>query len=205
MPDRVDACAGRHAARLREREDGIEDGDTGRRLRIAARHFLVRLLVGDQREGLTFAACAGGRRNRDERQHWPCCLADAHVILHPAAVGQQKIGSLRRIHAAAAANRHNQVRLRGSCHCQALIDIFRGGIFAGAIINRHGNTRRRQRLPHAGRMPRNDDARIGDQQHFLPPELAREFADSFDGVSAKDETCAGLPVEVHARSKARRL
>src|SRR6185437_9809109 len=69
VSDRVNASVGGDQQRLRNRERGIQNGDTGGGLGIEARHFLVRLLVGNERGGLAFTAGSGGRRNRDQRQH----------------------------------------------------------------------------------------------------------------------------------------
>ena len=71
----------------------------------------MRLRVRDQGERLAFAAGAGRRGNGDQRQHRPGGLADAPIVLHPPAIGQQEIAALGRIHAAAAAEADEEVDL----------------------------------------------------------------------------------------------
>src|SRR6185437_6456423 len=108
VSDRVNASVGGDQQRLRNRERGIQNGDTGGGLGIEARHFLVRLLVGNERGGLAFTAGSGGRRNRDQRQHRLGRPADSPKILDAPAVRQEKIAAFRRVHAAAPAQTHNQ-------------------------------------------------------------------------------------------------
>ena len=88
------------------------------------------LLIGDQREGLAFAASAGGGWDGDERQHWLGGFAGAPVILHAPAVGEEKIATLGGVHAAAAAQADDGVDARGFGNDEAIIDVAGRGIFA---------------------------------------------------------------------------
>ena len=103
MRNCVDASAGCDVARLGKGQFRIENGDFGSGFWIAASHLLMRLGIGYQRERLALAAGAGGGRDNDERQHLPPGQSDAPVVLHPAAVGQQEVCALGRVHRAAAA------------------------------------------------------------------------------------------------------
>ena len=106
---RIDSRAGGHARRLRDGQQRIENGDARGRLRIEARHLLMRLLIRDQRGALALAAGARGRRDGDEREHRLRRLAHAPVVLHLAAIGEEKVAPLRGIHGGAAAEADEQI------------------------------------------------------------------------------------------------
>src|SRR6185295_11556606 len=118
---RIDARVRRDQRRLRHRERGVQKRDTGGGLGVKTGHFLVGVLVRDQGGGLTLAAGAGGRRNRDKRQHRSAGFAHAPVVLHPPSIGEKKIAAFRRVHAAAAAQAHDRVDPRRFRHFTALV------------------------------------------------------------------------------------
>ena len=183
MRDRVDASACRDLVRLRHRQQGIEDGDARRRFRIAARHLLVRLFVGNERERLTFAARAGRRRHGDQRQHRLRRLTDAPIILHPPAVGEEEIAALRGVHAAAAAEPNDQLRANGACGFEALLHLAGGGIFLDRVED-CGTTPAASSARPTGRHARGNDAWVGDEKR-LRADSTRDFADTIDGAWTK--------------------
>ena len=87
------------------------------------------LLVGDQREGLTFAARAGRRRHSDQRKHRFGRLPNAPIVLHSAAIGQDEVAALRCVHAAAATEPNDELRANRACDLKTLVHLARSGVF----------------------------------------------------------------------------
>ena len=73
-------------------------------------------------------------------------LADAPIVLHPPAVGQQEIAALGRIHAAAAAQADEEVDLLLPRDRDARVDHFGRGVLDDAIEACHADTCGGQRL-----------------------------------------------------------
>ena len=93
---------------------GIENGDAGGGLGIAAGHFLMGGFIGDQGEGLALAAGAGGGGDGDQGEHRPRRLAHAPVVLHAAAIGEEKVAALGGVQAAAPAQPDETVNARAA-------------------------------------------------------------------------------------------
>ena len=170
MRQRVDSGAGGDTRRLRDGERRIEDRDFRRGLRIAARHLLMRLFVGNQRERLALAARAGGRRNGDEREHRIRRLADSPVVLHPSAIGQDEVAALRRIHAAAAAEADDQFDRFALRDLDTAIDIDRRRILPHRVEHRNLQTSGFEKSHGPARVPDRGDAFVGDEQNAAPPK-----------------------------------
>ena len=109
MGHRVDAGQRTDASRLRHSQLGVEYRDPKRRLLIPACHLHVRFGVRDQGKGLGLAAGARRSGHADRRQHRLGGLAEALVVGHRAAVGQQEIDPLGAVHRAAAADRDQKI------------------------------------------------------------------------------------------------
>ena len=195
MRDGINAGASRDPVRLRKGQPRVEDGDAGGCLRVEAGHLHVRLLVRDERGGLTFTPRARGGGNRDEGQHRLLRLAHAPVVLHPPAVGEDEVAALRRVHRAAPAQADEQVHLlrRGDGH--ALIHALRRGILLGPVEETHVQAGLGQRLLHMSRVPGLHDARVRDEQDAPPAEFPRQLADLRDCARAEHEPRAGNKIK----------
>ena len=112
---------------------GVEQGDSRGGFGVAAGHFLVGLFVGDQGKRLALAAGAAGGGDGDERQHRPGRLADAPIILHAAAVGEQEIAAFGGVHAAAPAQADDGVDVRPAGDLEAPLDALGAGVFLDAV------------------------------------------------------------------------
>ena len=99
----VNAAASRDPRRLGKGQRGVKEGDARGGFGVAAGHLLMGLLVGDEGKGLAFAARAAGGGDGEQRQHGARGLANAPVILHLAAIGEDEVAALGGVHAAAAA------------------------------------------------------------------------------------------------------
>ena len=116
--------------------------------------FDMGLRMRDQGEGLAFAARPGRRGDGDQGQHGPGGLADAPVIFHSPAVGEQEIATLGRIHAAAAAQADEEIDLLLACERDARIDHLSRGVFDDVAKACDLDTRGGQRLVlPVGRVP----------------------------------------------------
>ena len=108
MRNRINAGGRRNRSRHRDRECRIENRHRTRRFRIAARHFHMSFCVGDHGKRLCFTAGPGSRGHGNHRQHGFGGFADSVVVPHATAIGQQKVGSFCAVHAAAAAESHDE-------------------------------------------------------------------------------------------------
>src|SRR5947209_2677052 len=111
MRQSIDPGTRRHSLRLRKSETRVQNGCASCCFWIAARHFLVRFVVCNEREALAFAPGARSSRYGYQRQHRPGSLADTPIVLHPAAIRQQEITALCCVHAAAAAQTYDSIYL----------------------------------------------------------------------------------------------
>ena len=167
MRNRVDSGAGGDARRLGNRERRIENRYPRGRLRIAAGHFLVRVFVGNQGEGLALAAGARRGGNRNHRQHRSLRFAGTPVILHPPAICQQKVAALCRIHAAPTTQADDRVDAGGSRHAKAIFDAAGSGVLNDLFKHDHAQTRGLQKVFDSMGVAGGDDARVGYDQDAL--------------------------------------
>ncbi len=143
MAERVDTGGRRHQGGHADREIGIEDGHAAGRLLVAAGHLHVRLRVGNQRVRLGLASGAGRRRDGDHRQKGELRLSEAAVILHAAAVGEEKVDSLRAVEAASAAQTDQEIDLFAASDFERAVDVFRGRIGSHVVEERRRRVRAR--------------------------------------------------------------
>jgi hypothetical protein len=192
MADGVEAGAGGDLARLGEGERGIEQCDARHRLAVAARHLLVRLLIGDQRVALALAAGAGGGRNGDEWQERFGRRVGVPVVAHPSAIGQQEVAALGGVHRAAAAEADDDVDFPVTRHREAGIDVGGGGVLVRPVVGHYREAGPLERLPHLGRMAGGDQALIGDQQRARRPDLTCQLAQTCQATRPRDQprTCS---------------
>ena len=150
LRDRVAFCRDvtfnrvRHRINSRGRGDGrrhshgefrVQDGDPARCLGITTGHFHMRFRIRDDSERLCFAPCPGCRGYRDHRKHSQRRFANSFVVLHPAAVGQEEVGTFGTIDAAAASEPHDQPNIFRPRKCNAAIDVVCGWVFLHLIKN----------------------------------------------------------------------
>ncbi len=89
--------------------------------------------VGDQGERLRLAAGAGRGRHGDHGQHRPRGLADAPIVLHPAAVGVEEVDPLGAVHRAAAPQADDQLGLVAAGDGQAGLDVLGRRVLVHAV------------------------------------------------------------------------
>ena len=176
MRDGVDPRVGGDYRGLRQRQFRIENRDGRGSLRVAARHFLMRLLVGDQGERLRFAARAGGGGDSDQRQHGLGRFSDSPVVLHASTVGEQKVDALGAVHRAAAAKTDDQVDFVLFGECKAGIDMRRSRVFLYVTEDDSREALGFEKANGGSRVAGADDAGVGDDQGPTSAERAGEFA-----------------------------
>ena len=185
------------------RQLGIEERDAERGLLVAAGHLHVRLGVGDERERLRLAAGAGGRRHGDHRQHRPRGLADAPVVLHPAAVGVEEVDALGAVHRAAAAEADDQVGIEAAWRTPAPASTWSVvGFSADAVeqLRLDAGLVAATSSPRCG-MAGRDDARVADDQRPPCAELAGQARRARRSCRAEDDPRARLEVERNHASR----
>ena len=174
----------------------IEDHNAEARLDIAAGHLAVGFLLRDQGVRLSFAAGAGGGGHPDGGQHRLYRLAAAPVILHPAAVGQQKINPLGAIHGAASPQPDNAVNAAEILRkLTAGLHVAGGGIFYHIMeyLGLHPGCFQGPQRP--GHMPGADNPGIGDQQHPLRRQRAGQLSQPLQGVLSEDHPGGRLKIK----------
>ena len=182
--------------RLRDGHFRVEDGDAEGGLAVAAGHFQVRLLVGDQGERLGLAAGAGRGRHADGRQHRLGRLAEALVVGHLAAVGQQEVDALGAVHRAAAADGDDEVDAVRAGERPAPASTCRVVGFSSTPSKTNdlqaGLAQRRQgALRMAGRL----QAGVGDEQDAPAAQLARQLAQAGERAGPEDDARQRVVVE----------
>src|SRR5207302_146592 len=150
--------------------------------------LLVGHFVRDQRKALAFAAGAGSRGDRDERKHRPDGFADALIVLHPPAIGQQEVGAFGGVHAAAAAQADNAVDLcRAGCF-QAVVHVARGWVLRYAVVNGDSDIRIFERLNGPTDMPGGNDTSVRYDQNSPATDLSCQPPKRINNVYPKNET-----------------
>ena len=187
MRNRVDAGDGADARRLGDRHFGVEDGGTERGLAVAAGHFQVALLVGDQRVGLGLAAGAGGGGHGDGRQHRLGGLAEAAVVGHLAAVGQDEVDALGTVHRAAAADADDQVDAQRPREDDAGLHVPVSRVRFDVVEDEDLQARLADRLDGALRVAGGFEAGIGDQEDARLAQLAGHLAEPGERAGAVDD------------------
>src|SRR5689334_5429685 len=129
----IHARMGRYRWGLGDRQPWVEDRYSSHSFRIEAGHFLVSLIVGDQRSGLAFATCPGGGGNGNEREHRFGRLAYSPVILHAPPIGEEKVTAFCRIHGAPSSEPDEQINALRTRHLQAILYIASRRIFPNLI------------------------------------------------------------------------
>ncbi len=195
MGQRVNAAARRDPSRLGKGQRGIEQGDARGGFRIAAGHLLMGLLVGDESEGLAFAARAAGGGDGDQGQHGARGPADTPVILHLAAVGEDEVAALGGVHAAAAAQADDGVNGSAAGDLDAALHAPSRGVLLDLLKAGHLHARGFQQGPHPAGMPGGHDPAVGDQQHPPGIETLRQLAHPLDAVDAEDDPGARLIIK----------
>ena len=127
--------------------------------------------IGNQRKRLALAPGAGRGRDNDERQHLPLGQADTPVVLHPAAVGQQEVRPLGRVHRAAAAKAEERVGAGPLGQPAASLHAIGGGVLDHLVKHDHLQPGGLERLPDCGDVPGADDAGVGDEKDALQAKL----------------------------------
>ena len=142
-------------------------------------------LAASERRANDWVSGRGGDGDRGE--HRPGRPAAAVVVLHAAAAGEEKIDPLGAVHRAAAAEPHDQVGPEAAGQRGAGIDLAGGRLFREGLEAGRLDPRRLERPGADGRVAGPHDARIADNQGSRRAELAGEFAQPPDGVSADDQ------------------
>ena len=195
MTDRVDPRGGRDAGGHAERQCGIEDRDSTRRLFVTASHLHMRLRVGDQRERLSFASRAGCRGDRDRRQHRLRRLADPPVVLDLSAVGQQEVDPLRAVHAATTADRDEEVDPLGLRNGQSSIYVVGGRIGVDVLEDERIETRLAQGRDRLCHVSGPFNAVVGDNEDSRAAQFARQLAQTRHRSRSEDDSRARIEVE----------
>ena len=205
MRNGVVPAGGRDGPGLAHGELGIEDGQTKRRLRIAARHLAMRPCVGDQRIGLHFAPGACGGRHGNHGKHRLAGLAVAAVVGHRAAVGQQEIDTLGAVERAAAAPGDERVDTQLRRMQPSDLDHVRIGIAVEIVEHAGRHPRRVERRERSSHLTRRDEALVGDDERSPESHLARQRAELTRRAGTEHEPRPRLKVERHrAAREARR-
>ena len=174
----------------------IEDRDPGSGLRIAAGHLDVRLFLRNQRERLAFAARPSRGWDGDQRKHRPTGLPNAPVILHPAAVGDEEIAALGRVHAAPPAQSDEDV---GSVRPGLLLRIRRQRLPSGLSITRSKTDAARPDAASessAGGVPGTHHPGVGYHQHSGAAQFANDRAQTIDRPRSENDPRPRLKVEL---------
>ncbi len=132
----------------------------------------MRLLVGDQGERLGLAARAGRRRHADGREHRLRRLAEALVVAHLAAVGQQEVDPLAHVHAAAAADGDQRVDCVVAGHLQGGGDVARRRVLLDLVEDEDLQAGLAQRGHGPLRVAGLAQPGVGDQQDAPAAQLA---------------------------------
>jgi hypothetical protein len=152
----------------------------------------MRFFVSNEGGGLTFATGPSGGGDRNEGQHRFGGFPDAPVILHHAAVRQNKVAAFGGIHGTAAAEPDDGVNASGSSDCEAGFDAFGRGIFAGLIKDGDVEMSDLEKVSNVIRVPGGDDTGIGYQKDLFRANLESKFADALDAAGTEDEPRARL-------------
>ena len=191
----VDAGEGGDLRRLRDGDFRIEDRCREGGFAVAAGHFQVRLLVGDQGERLGLAAGARRRRHADRRQHRLLGPAEALVVGHRAAVGEDEIDPLGAVHGAAAADGNDQVDAERPSEIDADADVLAGRILLDLIKDEHLEPGFLQRFQSPPRMPDGVQTRIGHEQRSRGTELPRQFAQALKRSGTEHDARRRVKIE----------
>ena len=184
-----------HLARLRPRQQRIENGHAKRRLGIAAGHFHVRPSIGNQRVALRLAASAGRGRNCDHRQHRSRGLAVAPVIAHAAAVGVYEVDSFGAVERAAAPEPDDGVHAASGREHSPGLDHHRVRIWFEVVERESLHAGFGQPLDGARHIARRHQAAVRDHQRAPEAQLAGQRAQLFESAFAEQDPGADLEVE----------
>ncbi len=187
MSQGVNAAASRDPRRLGKGQRGVEQGDARGGFRVAAGHLLMGLLVGDEGKGLAFAARAAGGGDGEQGQHGARGPADAPVILHLAAVGENEVAALGGVHAAAAAQADDGVDGGAASDLDAALHAPGRGVLLDLLKARHLHAGGFQQGLHPAGMTGGHDPAVGDEQHLPGGETLGQFAHALDAVDAEDD------------------
>ena len=110
-----------------------------------------------------------------KRQHGQLCFADAPVIFHLTAVGQDEVAALGGVHAAAAPQTNNRVDAQQPRHFDAAINTSGRRIFLDLIKADDLHALPFEQGDDPAGMARGNDARVGDQQDFFDGKFRRQF------------------------------
>ena len=187
MGDGIDAGGGGHTSGNAADQLRIENGSGEANLLVAARHLAMRRLLRDEGVALGLASRSCGGRNPDRGQHRLLCFSVAPVVLHAAAVRQQKVDSLGAVHGAAAAEPDDELYLITLPRTRdALADMRRRRVLLHpgehGVRNRCPLQRLQRPVDYAGLL----DPGVGDHEYGAVTQLAGEFAEPVDGVAAKE-------------------
>ena len=197
--ERVVARGCGHAARLSERQLGVEQGHPEGRARIAAGHLLVSGRVGDERVRLGFAPRARGGRYADHGEQGARRLAVAAVVGHAAAVREQEVRALGAVERAAAAQRHEGIGAARPCRLGRHLHHRPIGLVVKVVKQRDLDPGRGESLARAPGMAARHEAAIGHEQCPTKAQLPGQFAQTAERTRAKDYAGARPPLEwLHA-------
>ena len=143
----VDAGQGGHLGRLRQGHFRIENGDAKGGLAIAAGHFHVRRIVGDEGVGLGLAAGAGGGRARRWRAASACgpCRSPCNRACVPPLVSR-KLMPLAQSMALPPPTLTIRSMLQRPGEGDAGLDVVVGRVFLDVVEDEDLQARRPQRL-----------------------------------------------------------
>ena len=160
----IESCRGRHLSRLGKRQRRIQQDHPKRSLGIPASHLLMGIRVGNERVALSLAPGAGRGGNADHGQHIPGGLAVSPVVLHAAAVGQQKVDALGAIQGTASPQSDDGVRPLFGCELSPPLDHGRIGVDVEVVEGQRLNARRLESVQGFVDVARGLQAMVGHQQ-----------------------------------------
>ena len=116
-----------------KRQFWIEHNGAKEHGRVAACHFQMRLAIYDDGVRLRFGSRARGGGNANHGQQRSGGFAIALIVVYLATATEKKVGCFGRVHAAAAAQRHNNVWAFRGDELACFFDMQRVGVLFGAV------------------------------------------------------------------------
>ena len=146
-----------------DRQLGVEQGHLGQHGLAAAGDFGLGLVLGDHGEDAYLRPRSGRRRDGDERQRRKRELVEAHIVLQRPGMGGKRRRHLGGVDRAAAAQRHQHVRLLGLDQLGHSLDRAAARVLGNLVEGRARDAGLLQDLLDPTRHSKLSQAGIGDE------------------------------------------
>jgi hypothetical protein len=148
--------------------------------------------IGDHRKRLSFTPGSGGGWYSDHRQHRRTCFSNTSIVLHLPTIGEQEIGTLAAVNAAAPSETNDEVHVVWFGKLNATFHIFRGGIRGDTVKNEYLSPGGSQHSCGAVTVTGFFQPGVGHEQQTRPAQFLDKIAESRKGTLSEDQSGPGL-------------